>query len=109
MHDGTKNAAASSQPRLIALHPEDNVLVALGAVGPGACQIGAQGEITLHSAITLGHKVAARPIAAGETVFKYGMPIGIATRDIARGEHVHVHNIASRYTETHYRGDEAGL
>ena len=40
-----------------------------------------------------GHKYALRPIAAGENVIKYGMPIGHATCDIAVGEHVHVHNV----------------
>ena len=42
-----------------------------------------------------GHKYARRPIAAGEAVVKYGMPIGHATRAIAAGEHVHVHNLAT--------------
>ena len=42
-----------------------------------------------------GHKYALRAIRAGENVVKYGMPIGHATRDIAPGEHVHVHNVAT--------------
>ena len=42
-----------------------------------------------------GHKYARRLIKAGEDVIKYGMPIGRATRDIAPGEHVHVHNLAT--------------
>ena len=40
-----------------------------------------------------GHKYALRDIAEGENVIKYGMPIGHATRPIAKGEHVHVHNV----------------
>jgi len=40
-----------------------------------------------------GHKYALRDIAAGENVIKYGMPIGHATTAIAKGEHVHVHNV----------------
>ena len=46
-----------------------------------------------------GHKYALRPIAAGENVIKYGMPIGHATRDIAAGEHVHTHNLATNLGE----------
>jgi len=42
--------------------------------------------------IPFGHKVALRPIAQGEPVFKYGVAIGTATQAIAEGEHVHVHN-----------------
>ena len=40
-----------------------------------------------------GHKYALRDIAEGENIVKYGQPIGHATRPIARGEHVHTHNV----------------
>lgn len=40
-----------------------------------------------------GHKYAVRDISAGENIVKYGMPIGHATADIKRGEHVHSHNL----------------
>ncbi len=46
-----------------------------------------------------GHKYAVRPIACGENVIKYGMPIGHATADIAAGEHVHVHNVATNLSD----------
>ena len=46
-----------------------------------------------------GHKYARGPIAAGADVVKYGMPIGHATRDIAAGEHVHTHNLATNLGE----------
>lgn len=45
--------------------------------------------------VPLFHKVARVPIAAGAPVIKYGEYIGIATQDIAVGEHVHTHNCAS--------------
>ena len=40
-----------------------------------------------------GHKYALRDIAAGEDIIKYGNPIGHATVDIKKGEHVHTHNV----------------
>ena len=40
-----------------------------------------------------GHKYAVRDIAEGEDVIKYGNPIGHATCDIKKGEHVHTHNL----------------
>jgi altronate hydrolase len=46
-----------------------------------------------------GHKVALRDIAAGEIIRKYGFPIGRATADIAKGEHVHSHNLATALQE----------
>lgn len=45
--------------------------------------------------IPLGHKIALRDIRTGEKVLKYGRPIGAATKDIIKGQHVHVHNIKS--------------
>lgn len=87
---------------LLRLHADDNVLIALGALPAGHEAEG----LRLQSDISLGHKVAARPIAAGDAVLKYGMEIGRATADIPAGAHVHVHNLASRYTATHFRKEE---
>ena len=40
-----------------------------------------------------GHKWAIRDIKEGENIIKYGCPIGHATCDISKGEHVHSHNL----------------
>jgi altronate dehydratase small subunit len=39
--------------------------------------------------------MATGAIAKGEPVLKYGAAIALATSDIAEGQHVHVHNVAS--------------
>ena len=46
-----------------------------------------------------GHKYAIRPIKKGENVIKYGNPIGHATEDIAVGDHVHTHNVATNLSD----------
>jgi len=46
-----------------------------------------------------GHKYAVRPIQKGENVIKYGNPIGHATQDIAPGDHVHTHNVATNLSD----------
>lgn len=43
-----------------------------------------------------------RPIKKGEAVYKYGQIIGFANRDIAPGEHVHVHNVSADAFERDY-------
>lgn len=61
-----------------------------------------------------GHKYAIRDIKAGENIIKYGNPIGHAIVDIAKGEHVHNHNIKTNlsgnleytYEPTFYDIDE---
>ena len=40
-----------------------------------------------------GHKYAICDIRKGENIIKYGMPIGHATEDIKKGEHIHTHNV----------------
>src|SRR5207245_10567862 len=40
-----------------------------------------------------GHEVARHAVRRGERVRRYGQVIGVATQDIAVGEHVHTHNL----------------
>jgi (2R)-sulfolactate sulfo-lyase subunit alpha len=47
------------------------------------------------SAIPLGHKIALKNISPQEKVIEYGGVIGVATKKIELGEHVHVHNLRS--------------
>ena len=46
-----------------------------------------------------GHKYALCDIKAGENIIKYGNPIGHATTDIKKGEHVHSHNVKTNLSE----------
>ncbi|MFW6151075.1 MAG: UxaA family hydrolase [Chloroflexota bacterium] len=46
--------------------------------------------------IPFGHKFALKDINRGQPVLKYGEAIGLATTDIRKGEHVHVHNVESQ-------------
>lgn len=78
-----------NDPRFLRLHPDDNVLTVI---------------VTTHT-VPLGHKVAARDIAPGEKIVKYGAPIGSATEAIDAGEHVHTHNMQSDYLPTFLRGE----
>ena len=79
----------------IVISDRDNVATALEPLEQGReLELGGI-SVTTIEAIASGHKVALRPIAAGDAVVKYGSPIGIATADIAAGAHVHTHNLAS--------------
>ncbi|MGI6742382.1 MAG: UxaA family hydrolase [Eubacteriales bacterium] len=46
-----------------------------------------------------GFKEALRDIKKGESVIKYGLPIGYATMDISKGDRVHTHNMKTGLTE----------
>ena len=53
-------------------------------------------EIKAVSDIPLGHKIALRDFAPGDTVIKYGVDIGKVVAPIKKGEHVHVHNLKTK-------------
>ena len=50
-------------------------------------------EISVLNHIPFGHKIATKDIERGGAIKKYGVKIGIASEEIMKGEHVHVHNV----------------
>jgi altronate hydrolase len=85
--------AAPLSQYAVHLRPQDNIAVASRAVPADAELRLDGGTVRPPAAVKMGHKFAVRPIAAGEPVLKFGQVIGFAGRDIAPGEHVHVHNV----------------
>lgn len=80
--------------RFLQIHPEDNVVVCLEALGKGDTISLADGrEITSLEEIPAGHKIAIKEIASGDNVIKYGYAIGHATEAISVGRWVHTHDI----------------
>jgi altronate hydrolase len=81
-------------PSILTLHETDSVAVCCRDLAAGD-RVEARGETVLvRGAVPAGHKVALRSIRLGDPVRKYGQTIGLATRDIAAGEHVHTQNLA---------------
>jgi altronate dehydratase small subunit len=93
--------SSSSDARLLFLDPKDNVCTATSPIESGArIQISGR-SVVISQTIPLGFKIAASNISKHDKVIKYGAPIGSATRDIAIGEMVHVHNMKSDYLPTY--------
>ncbi|MDO6565156.1 UxaA family hydrolase [Amphritea sp. 1_MG-2023] len=55
-------------------------------------------EITLKalSDIPLGHKIALKDLAVGDTIIKYDQDMGKVVAAIQAGDHAHVHNIKTK-------------
>ncbi len=79
--------------------PGDSVGVATVDLTAGAAVTGRYRDtdqtvdVTANSDIPLGHKIAVSDVPQGSTIIEYGVEIGVATSDIAAGDHVHVHNL----------------
>jgi SAF domain len=87
--------------KLLRIHRDDNVLIAVTYIRPGDRDLIAGNEVIFHENIGIGHKVAARDIAVGERVYKCGVPIGSAKEAISAGSHIHLHNLKSDYIATY--------
>ncbi len=46
--------------------------------------------------VPIGHKVALRDLAAGDTAVKYGADVGRIVAPVRQGEHVHTHNMKTK-------------
>lgn len=85
-----------SSVRAIIINGRDNVATVVEEVGVGE-EVECGGEkVKALERIPQGHKIALRDLPAGTQVIKYGLPIGVASRAIRRGQWVHVHNVASQ-------------
>ena len=92
--------------KAVAMKGADNVATCLADMAKGSAiavaRDGDRIEVTLRDDIPFGHKIALADIPAGTEVLKYAEVIGLATQNIAAGDHVHVHIVESRRA----RGDK---
>ncbi|GIN14109.1 altronate hydrolase [Shouchella clausii] len=81
----------------VVMQQKDNVATALRDFEKGHV-VTIDGEKPLHlkNNIDFGHKFALYPIKKGADITKYGEVIGVASTDIAVGEHVHLHNVEGK-------------
>ena len=85
--------------RTVLANEKDNVVTAINEIEKGA-----EFEFHLNEAKGLGraneaiqfcHKIAIEDIKMGNAIIKYGEIIGNASKDIYKGDWVHVHNLES--------------
>ncbi|MDO5538869.1 MAG: altronate dehydratase family protein [Eubacteriales bacterium] len=79
--------------KFVKINANDVVGVALKPLTKGSTLNVAGQDVTLLEDIPQAHKFALQDIAAGEKVYKYGFPIGVAKEDIKKGAWVHTHNL----------------
>ena len=69
----------------IKINPSDNVAVALQPLAKGTVIKLDNSTLTLTEEIMQGHKFALKSLKPGDSIIKYGNPIGRATAEIPAG------------------------
>lgn len=88
---------------VIRIHAQDNVVIARRQLLGGTVLVAER--VTVSGLVPPGHKVATCDIAVGQPVRRYDQIIGVATQPIAKGAHVHTHNLAfSDFAREHAPG-----
>ena len=94
---------SSNIPQLLVHHPDDNVgVVVVEGLAAGTemlCVVthdNSDFQLTANMDIPIGHKVALKDLAEGDTVFKYGEDIGRMIGSAEKGGHVHTQNCKTK-------------
>jgi len=86
--------------KLFRIDEKDNVAVTFEAVSVGqTAGVAEDSSFPVLGDVAVGHKVALSDISAGTPVIKYGAAIGLAVRDIKKGEPVHTHNLKTALSD----------
>lgn len=78
---------------VLRVHPDDNVLVALRDLAPGAEVVCEGRTCALPAGVRAKHKVVTRDLGPGEAVVMYGVMVGKTSEAIARGMPVTTGNV----------------
>jgi altronate hydrolase len=98
--------APSADNSVIRLHSTDNIAIARVPIAAGTSLRVDGVEFAAKDDIPPGHKIALKPILAGEQVIRYGQRIGPARRNIETGRHIHTHNLGYQELEFAYEFPE---
>ena len=83
----------------IQINENDNVATALRDLQPAeAVSVKSKNDtkqVVISDLIRYGHKFSLSEIEKDEHIIKYGEVIGIASKKIKKGAHVHIHNVLS--------------
>lgn len=76
---------SSQQGKVLCIHPDDDMLVALMDLQPGETVHWAHQPLQIHTPVQRKHKVARHDCAQGDILRLYGTPVGKATQAIGAG------------------------
>lgn len=89
--------------KTLVIHPIDTIAVALTGLKKGESISINNDNIVLLNDISAKHKFALLPISKNEQIFMYGVTVGKATVDIAKGDAIttkNIHHASGKYDDT---------
>jgi altronate hydrolase len=92
--------------KVLHIHPEDNVLVALSDRSKGEVIIFENEAYTLQDSVAAKHKFAMSDFSPGDEIIMYGVLVGKATETIQKGGLIHVGNIKHASNENYSKQKE---
>ncbi len=93
---------------LIQLHPDDPIAIAKRDLSAGERICLSPGQsLTIQEDIPAGHKAALVALQAGQSVLRYGCPIGKTTAAVDPGGWLHSHNLVVLEDSSDYTHNEA--
>jgi (2R)-sulfolactate sulfo-lyase subunit alpha len=100
---GQRQSQQKQIPHVLAHSPKDNVaVVVIEGLAAGTHAFGVVTEnnstftIDVKDDIPIGHKVALKDFASGDTVIKYGQDVGRIVAPVQKGRHVHTQNMKTK-------------
>lgn len=93
--------------KILKVHPDDNVIVALDTLKAGAQLVFNRLSIKLLEDIPTKHKFSERDFAEGESIIMYGVLVGKATKPIPAGSRISRENVTHQASD--YKVGERNL
>jgi (2R)-sulfolactate sulfo-lyase subunit alpha len=94
---------SANSPHALAHSPDDNVAVVVVEdfkAGTETVVVVTENDssftMTSRDDIPIGHKLALKDLAVGDTVIKYGEDVGKIVAPVAKGRHVHTQNMKTK-------------
>lgn len=90
-----RTKGVTAMPSVWRCHRDDSVAIALRELPAGKLVNISGQEITVRQPVGAGHKIALQDHDTGSAVIRYGEQIGLASKPIRTGDHVHSHNLVT--------------
>lgn len=95
----SKHSSLKMLHKVLKIHPNDNVLVALTDLGKGETIFYAGNEIIMAHDVPAKHKFAEADLRPGQEIYMYGIIVGKPVSPIAKGEALTIQNVVHKTAE----------